>query len=111
MIVVEKILEERKKTHGEFADQAIFSQHIKTLIRDLTKAGKRSLLASQTEALEMIAHKIGRILAGDPDYKDHWDDIAGYAMLVSKELDKNATQKPVMPKVDVVVDKYQAFKV
>jgi hypothetical protein len=40
----------------------------------------------QVEALEMIAHKIGRILSGDPNHQDHWDDIAGYAKLVSERL-------------------------
>jgi len=111
MIAVEKILEERKKTHGEFADQAIFSQHIKTLLRDLTKSNKTFLTAVQTEALEMIAHKIGRILAGDPNHKDHWDDIAGYATLVSKELAKRSEQRSDIPNDRQPVDKYQAFKV
>lgn len=31
----------------------------------------------------MIAHKIGRILNGDPNYRDSWDDIAGYAKLAA----------------------------
>ena len=35
------------------------------------------------EALDMIAHKIGRICAGNPNFKDHWADIAGYAQLVA----------------------------
>jgi len=34
----------------------------------------------------MIAHKIGRIINGDPDYDDSWVDIAGYAKLVSDRL-------------------------
>ena len=34
----------------------------------------------------MIAHKIGRIINGDPDYDDSWADIAGYAKLVSDRL-------------------------
>jgi hypothetical protein len=37
----------------------------------------------------MIAHKIGRILNGDPDYIDSWDDIAGYAKLVADRLRGN----------------------
>lgn len=40
----------------------------------------------QVEALEMIAHKIGRILNGDPNYDDSWVDIAGYAKLVADRL-------------------------
>ena len=35
----------------------------------------------------MIAHKIGRILNGDPNYADSWVDIAGYAQLVANELE------------------------
>jgi hypothetical protein len=34
----------------------------------------------------MIAHKIGRIVNGDPDHVDSWVDIAGYAQLVADEL-------------------------
>jgi len=34
----------------------------------------------------MIAHKIGRILNGDPDYQDSWHDIIGYARLVERQL-------------------------
>lgn len=38
------------------------------------------------EALEMIVHKIARILNGDPNHKDSWQDIVGYAELVNKGL-------------------------
>jgi hypothetical protein len=34
----------------------------------------------------MICYKMGRILSGDSNNLDHWDDIAGYATLVSKIL-------------------------
>jgi len=44
--------------------------------------------ADQQEALEMIAHKIARILNGDPNYVDSWVDIAGYAKLVADRLAK-----------------------
>lgn len=38
------------------------------------------------EALEMIAHKIARILNGDLSYPDSWHDIAGYALRVEARL-------------------------
>lgn len=41
----------------------------------------------QIECLEMIAHKIGRILNGDPNYGDSWRDISGYATLVADRLE------------------------
>lgn len=81
---VAEILAERQKVHGEFKTHAEISQYLKCAIR--RHDGK--LNDSQQEALEMICHKIARILNGEPNYKDHWDDIAGYATLVSRELAK-----------------------
>ena len=48
--------------------------------------GWNNLTSSQKEALDMIQHKIGRILNGDPTYDDSWKDIAGYATLIVNEL-------------------------
>lgn len=53
----------------------------------------RSLDPDQKEALEMIVHKIGRILNGDPDYADSWHDIAGYAKLVEDRLTISQSRK------------------
>jgi hypothetical protein len=44
----------------------------------------------QREALEMIANKISRILNGNPDFVDSWEDIAGYAILVAERLKERA---------------------
>ena len=73
------ILEEREKTHGDFAETARMSQALKSLM----STGYRypELSDVQCEALDMIASKIARILAGDPNQPDHWRDIAGYAQL------------------------------
>ena len=84
MPTVEKILEEREKTHGKFCDHAYYTQSIKGVMRE--SVNWPDLSPSQAESLDMIAHKIGRILAGDPFVKDHWADIAGYAELVAREL-------------------------
>jgi hypothetical protein len=113
MIVVENILEERAKTHGAFSSHAAFAQRIKAVLRE----GEHKLSGVQREALEMIAHKIGRILAGDPNHNDHWDDIAGYATLVSKELTQQAALTKQPPRktdpqeYQAPVDKYKQFKV
>ena len=34
----------------------------------------------------MIAHKLGRIVNGAPEYKDSWTDIIGYTRLVEETL-------------------------
>ncbi len=83
---IEETLAEREKTHGAFFDHSRITQNIKRAIRDSTNW--TGLTADEKEALDMIAHKIGRILAGNPAVADHWHDIAGYATLVEKELTK-----------------------
>lgn len=82
---VNAILSERRNQHGPFWLHAHFAQGFKALLA--ADAGNYSRLnASQRESLEMILHKIARILAGNPDHIDHWDDIAGYATLVADAL-------------------------
>ena len=74
----------RATTHGDFTDHARITQDLKSIMT--SSKNWQKLRSTQRESLEMIAHKIGRILAGDPTHKDHWDDIAGYAELVAREL-------------------------
>jgi len=41
----------------------------------------------QKEALEMILHKVARIVSGNPNHADHWHDIGGYSKLVEDRID------------------------
>lgn len=82
-MTVKEILEQRQKTHGDFKTHAVISQQLKAV---LWQDKFQNLEPNQVEAIEMIFHKIARILNGDPNYRDHWDDIAGYATLVAQEL-------------------------
>jgi hypothetical protein len=77
-------LNERGKRYGTFDGHAKITQALKSEMN--THPGWSRLAPDQREALEMIAHKIGRILNGDPNYADSWHDIAGYAALVDKRL-------------------------
>lgn len=78
----ETILVERAKTHGDFSEHAKVTGAIK---RAMALGEKwNSLSDEQQESLSMIAHKMGRIIAGNPSVKDHWMDISGYAILVAK---------------------------
>lgn len=81
---IESTLIERGNRYGEFAEHARITQSIKRAMAD--SPNWEFLKASQKEALEMIAHKIGRVLNGDPDYADSWHDISGYAMLIENEI-------------------------
>ena len=81
---IEKTLKQRQKTHGDFATHAKISQQLKAV---LWEHDFQELDADQIEALEMICHKIARVLNGDPNHHDHWHDIAGYATLVADRLE------------------------
>jgi len=84
MTDIDKILDERGARYGKFEDHAKIVQALKEKM--YLHAGWHRLQPDQKEALEMVAHKIGRILNGDPNYGDSWDDIAGYAKLVGDRL-------------------------
>ncbi len=73
------LLQERHNTHGDYITHASTTQRLKFIVGDQLKAMNKSLSHPHAEALDMILHKIGRIVAGDANFKDHWDDIAGYA--------------------------------
>jgi hypothetical protein len=59
-----------------------------------TREGWKNLVSDQREALDMIVHKIGRIINGDPNYIDSWQDIIGYAQLVKDRLESAPTNEP-----------------
>lgn len=78
---VEAITAERGEQYGDFTDQACIAQDLKDYMRLLP--GWENLLPHQRESLDMIQHKVSRILNGDPNVVDSWADIAGYAHIVA----------------------------
>lgn len=82
-----EVLIERGNRYGSFIDNAKTTHFFKEEMR--RSKSWNLMYADQREALDMIAHKISRILNGDPNYDDSWVDIAGYATLVADRL-KNA---------------------
>jgi hypothetical protein len=81
------LLTERGHEYGPFRDGAALMQGMKRLMADHARAHDKTFSDDQWEALEMIVHKMGRIVNGNPDKVDHWKDIAGYAMLVADRLE------------------------
>lgn len=91
---IDTTLAQRGSRYGIFAVHAEHTQALKKLLRQLMGESKwNSLHQDQQEALEMIAHKLGRITNGDPNYDDSWRDIAGYAQLVANRLAGQAESK------------------
>lgn len=81
---IDQTLAERGQRYGEFDEHARITQNIKRAMIDSPNWTKLS--DDKKEALDMVAHKIGRILNGDPEYHDSWHDLVGYAKLVADAL-------------------------
>lgn len=84
MSSIENTLAERGNRYGDFASHARITQRIKEAMAD--SPNWSSLDHDMKEALEMVAHKVGRILNGDPAYHDSWHDMIGYTKLVADRL-------------------------
>jgi len=83
---VQETLQERGSRYGDFTDNARISQQLKSLMAGFSGWGELNYV--QREALEMIAQKVARILNGDPNYRDNWHDIQGYARLAEERCNE-----------------------
>ena len=84
---IDAILNERGSRYGNFLDHARITQKLKSVAHQFAGEQGKTFDADQAEAIDMIFHKLGRILNGDPNYADSWIDIAGYAQLVADRLE------------------------
>lgn len=83
-MTVNKTLEERGNNYGKFRTQAALAQELKEVMHN--RASWSAMRPFQQEALEMIQHKVARLLNGNPSHIDGWHDISGYATLVERIL-------------------------
>jgi hypothetical protein len=81
------IINERAKTHGDYKTTAGWSQSLKDMFR--SSGNWHNLNDGQREALEMIAVKLARLLNGNPQFPDHWDDISGYGKLGADSIERS----------------------
>lgn len=89
--MIEEVLNQRQSTYGSFTKNAEISQMLKYFMAQGTNY--KQMPVPHREALEMIVHKIARIVNGDPNYIDNWVDIIGYSQLVIKEI-KSYDEEP-----------------
>ena len=86
-----QILDERKRTHGSFADVAKIHEELM-----LTMHNSPNWVAMTDEhklALTMISSKLARVLAGDFTFEDHYVDICGYATLAQRASSARSSNK------------------
>lgn len=84
---VDETLDARAVDYGKFIEGAEVMQMLKRVVLNALNNRDKTLAHDQAEAIDMIIHKIGRIINGNPDVVDHWLDIAGYAKLVADRLE------------------------
>ena len=79
---LQQTLNERGEQYGDFRDMAFCAQTLKAmLIAD-------DMNSVQKEAMDLICTKLARISHGNPNNRDSWHDIAGYAQLVTLDMDR-----------------------
>lgn len=93
---VDQVLQERGSNYGPFWRHSEITQKLKAVVNEYVPqavpdpanpgATEPFLTADQQEALDMIFHKIGRIVNGNPNYADSWLDISGYSKLIYNRL-------------------------
>ena len=90
---VSPLLAEKRKSHGSFKTTATVSQELKYIFRQVNHHPDNPVF---NEALDNIAVKLARVLAGNIFEPDHWVDIAGYANLAA-DFARQVAQPPSLP--------------
>ena len=101
MTTISETLVSRGISHGNATIQFALAQELKETMRGLGLSHTTSKYEVQIEnawdalnpvtreSLDMIMHKITRIIIGREDFADHWHDIAGYAKLAEEKVCNN----------------------
>lgn len=81
---IKETLSQRQAQYGDFKDVADTTERLFKTIKDGNSFD--DFTNDQRMALYMICSKMARIVNGNPNHKDSWHDIAGYATLIDNEL-------------------------
>lgn len=84
---VNEMLAGREGRYGSFQGHARISQALKRAMQNSPNWSK--LTDVQKEGLEMVQHKVARMLNGDPSYLDNIVDIVGYSTLIKDVMETN----------------------
>lgn len=101
MTDIKKTLNDRAAKYGDFRYHAQLSVDLKNKMREGRSWDQ--LYPYMQESLEMIQHKIARILNGDPTYADSWVDLVGYAQLVVDRLRQDELSREIRAAFDETV--------
>ena len=85
------VLSERGSRYGTLMSNATISQGLKEIIH--SSSNWEAMPPDMREALDMIVHKISRIVEGAFNYDDSWIDISGYSTLIVERLHLTLKQR------------------
>lgn len=80
------VVSERDSRHGGFDKVSRVSQDLKRVM--VSSPNWCHLSDVHKEGLEMVVHKIARVLCGDENYEDNYVDISGYSSVILKYIKK-----------------------
>ena len=83
---IQTTLEDRGKSYGEYTDGTAIAMDLYQ--RAQRTPGYANMVPGQRYAIFMFCAKMARLLNGDPNHKDSWLDIAGYATLVHDRIEQ-----------------------
>lgn len=84
MTNTEELLQSRGEDYGDFRNLSRVAQAIKNALRQGDTW--QDMPFSQREAVDLIATKLARLVCGNPELVDTWDDIVGYATLGAQSI-------------------------
>jgi len=102
-VTPQELINTRAGTHGEYSENSAATWDMMRIL--MGQSNWPILDDTKRHACYMIVHKLSRILAGNPNEPDHWNDIAGYATLASDRC-----TEPVYP-LDITKDVFAALAV
>ena len=106
---IQNVLADRARTHGDFEHVAKMSQNLKHQMQSVNAYAHLDYYMA--ESLEQIAMKIARILSGNAMQVDHWQDIAGYATLVVRQIGRVEMDRMMTEQVAEVKHQQYAARV
>jgi len=107
MSIHENILEERGNRYGEFDDLAEISQALKDTWYMKANLNFKEPTDAMNEAMEMVLHKLSRMINGDRYYEDNIIDIQNYLELYRQEVIKSDTNTSKKEKDSIEVKEEQ----
>ncbi|OED35018.1 hypothetical protein AB832_06575 [Flavobacteriaceae bacterium (ex Bugula neritina AB1)] len=88
---ISNVLNERRSTHGNFKDNARLTIELQEIIR--SHENYKNMSYSHKLSLNMILHKVSRIVCGDHNFLEHIVDIIGYAKRLEEQIESNVDKE------------------